>query len=255
MKPVNLLLAVVAVAVWTGASAENALPLPPYIAVAVASTDRPASDKVQDADRKPAQVLAFTGVGPGDKVVDLMPGSGYYTRILSKIVGPRGKVYALQPAEMDKAAPKGLQSLRTFAGTPAYANVVVLVQPVAAIRLPEPVDMVWTSQNYHDLHDPFMGSPDMARFDRSVFDALRPGGIFVVLDHAAANGSGATRTNDLHRIDAATVKAEVVAAGFTFIGASDVLRNRSDNHSLPIFDKSLRGRTDKFIYRFRKPRT
>jgi predicted methyltransferase len=98
-----------------------------------------------------------------------------------------------------------------------------------------------------------MGSPDMARFDKSVFDMLKPGGIFLVLDHAAANGSGVSRTNDLHRIDPASVKAEVTAAGFEFVGESKVLRNPADDHSLAIFDKSIRGRTDKFIYKFRKP--
>jgi predicted methyltransferase len=226
---------------------------PSAVAIAVADQNRPADDRSQDIHRKPAEVMAFTGIKPGDTVVDLMPGSGYYTRILSKIVGPQGKVYALQPVEMDKVAPKGLQSLRSFAGAPPYANVVVLVQPVSAMAIPEPVDMIFTSQNYHDLHDPFMGSPDMARLDRTLFDALKPGGVLVVLDHAAAAGSGITRTDDLHRIDPAAVKAEVTAAGFRFDGESDALRNRADDHTLGIRDPSVRGDTDKFIFKFRKP--
>lgn len=227
--------------------------VPAHIAAAVADPHRPAAERAQDVNRKPAAVLAFAGVKPGDKVVDLMPGSGYYTRIFSAVVGAKGKVYALQPTEMDKQAPKGLVSLHAFAGTGPYANVVVLVQPVAAIKLPEPVDLVWTSQNYHDLHDPFMGKPDMASFDRSIFDALKPGGLFLVLDHAAAAGSGVSRTDDFHRIDPATVKAEVTAAGFEFVGASRVLANPADDHSRAIFDPSIKGRTDKFIYKFRKP--
>ena len=226
---------------------------PGYIATAVADTHRPADDRDQDIHRKPADVLAFTGIKPGDVVVDLMPGSGYYTRLLSAIVGPKGKVYALQPVEMDKAAPKGLQSLKTFAGKPPYDNVVLLVQSISAMSLPEPVDLIWTSQNYHDLHDPFMGSPDMAHLDRTLFDALKPGGTVVVLDHAAAAGSGISHTDDLHRIDPAAVKIELTAAGFRFDGGSDALRNPADDHTLGIRDPSLRGNTDRFILKFRKP--
>jgi predicted methyltransferase len=197
--------------------------------------------------------LAFAEVKPGAVVVDLMPGSGYFTRILSKAVGPTGKVYALQPIEMDKAAPKGLQSLKSIAQTRDYPNVVVLVQPIAALSLPERADLVWTSMNYHDLHDPFMGSPDMKRFNKSVLDALKPGGLFIVLDHASAEGSGFARTDDLHRVEPAAVKAEVLAAGFEFVGESAVLRNSKDDHQSSAFDPAIRGTTDRFIYKFRKP--
>lgn len=247
------LLLMLTILLTVAAPFRTATALPSFVALAVADKHRPADDRSQDIHRKPVEVMAFTGVKPGDAVVDLMPGSGYYTRILSKIVGPRGKVYALQPVEMDKAAPKGLQSLRSFAGTPPYANVVVLVQPVSTIAIPEPVDMIFTSQNYHDLHDPFMGSPDMTHLDRTLFDALKPGGVLVVLDHAAAAGSGVTHTDDLHRIDPATVKAEVTAAGFRFDGESDALRNPADNHTLGIRDPSIRGDTDRFIFKFLKP--
>ena len=253
MKLHHLVVVAVALVACIGVPAKAASAIPAYITRAVADPARPPDDKAQDANRKPAEVLAFDGIKPGDKVVDLMPGSGYYTRIFSKIVGPTGVVYALQPTEMDKVAPKRLQSLKSFAGTPAYSNVVILVQPIAAIAIPERVDMVWTSQNYHDLHDPFMGSPDMAHVNKSIFDALKPGGTFLVLDHAATAGSGVSDTNTLHRIDPAAAKTEVTAAGFEFVGDSDILRNPDDNHSLPIFDKSIKGKTDKFIDKFRKP--
>ncbi|MFZ0871777.1 MAG: methyltransferase [Rhodanobacter sp.] len=246
---------VVAVVLAAGASVpvKAASEIPAYITAAVADPGRPPEDKAQDVNRKPAEVLAFAGIKPGDKVVDLMPGSGYYTRIFSKIVGPKGVVYALQPTEIDKVAPKRLQTLRAFADTQAYANVVVLVQPIAAIAIPEHVDMVWTSQNYHDMHNPLLGSPNMANLNKSIFNALKPGGIFLVLDHAAAAGSGVADTNTLHRIDPAVAKTEVTAAGFEFVGDSDILRNPDDNHSLPIFDKLIKGKTDKFIEKFRKP--
>lgn len=253
MKSHGLLLIAFTLVAGPNLSARAAGGMPAYIVAAVADSARPLDDKAQDVNRKPGEVLAFTGIKPGDKVVDLMPGRGYYTRIFSKVVGPKGKVYALQLVEMDKAAPYGLQSLKSFAGSPDYPNVAILLQPAAAIALPERVDMIWTSQNYHDLHDPFMGSPDKVKFDKTIFDALKPGGVFLVLDHVAADGSGLSATDTLHRIDPAAVKAEVTAAGFEFVGESEALRNPADGHALSIYDKSIRGKTDKFIYMFRKP--
>ena len=184
---------------WLAAPAWAADAIPAYITAAVADSARPADEKAMDVDRKPAAVLAFTGLKPGDKVVDLMPGAGYYTRIFSKIVGAGGKVYTLQPDEMAKAKPEWLDSVKSIASDPSYTNVTLVLQPVAKMTLPEPVDMIWTSQNYHDLHDPFMGSPDMKAFDKAVFNDLKPGGVFIVMDHAAPAGSGFAETNTLHR--------------------------------------------------------
>jgi predicted methyltransferase len=232
----------------------QAAQVPAYVAHAVADPARPATDTAQDANRKPAEVLTFTGIRPGDTVVDLMPGSGYYTRLFSALVGPQGRVFAVQPTEMDKVAPKGLKAVKAFAGTAGYANVTVLVHPIDQLVLPPGrVDAVWTSQNYHDLHDPFMGPANMASVNHAIFDALKSGGIFVVLDHAAAPGSGARNTNDLHRVDPALVKQEVTAAGFVLAGSSDVLSNPADDHTKSVFDPSIKSRTDKFILKFRKP--
>jgi predicted methyltransferase len=226
---------------------------PDYIVNAIADPTRPADERAQDINRHPEAVLVFAGVKPGESVVDLLPGRGYYTRIFSKAVGARGKVYALQLEEMDKAGPKGLQSLRTFAGTPDYSNVMVLLQPASALAIPEPVDLIFTSMNYHDLHDSFMGPPDMAKFNRTIFNSLKPGGIYLVLDHVAAAGSGFTKTDDLHRVDPVAVKKEVLAAGFEFVGESQALYNAADDHSLPGYDKTLAGKSDKFVYKFRRP--
>jgi predicted methyltransferase len=234
-------------------TAAVAVELPSRIGLAIADPGRPADDRALDDSRHVAEVLAFADIRPGNKVVDLMPGKGYYTRLFSKLAGPDGKVYALQPTEMDKVAPKGLESLRSFAGTPAYANVVVLVQPVSAMSVPEKADVIWTSQNYHDLHDPFMGSPDIAKVDAALFNALKPHGTLIVLDHAATAGTGTSHTDDLHRIDPATVKAELTAAGFRYEGESDALRNPADTHTLGIRDPSLRGHTDRFLLKFTKP--
>jgi predicted methyltransferase len=248
------LLAVALLALAAAAGAASAKTPGDAIAAAIADPARPASDKAQDADRKPAEVLAFAGIHRGDTVVDLMPGAGYYTRLFSRLVGPTGKVYALDPADMAKVASKPLQALKASAGKGEYANVVVLVQPLDALKLPQPADVVWTSQNYHDLHDPFMGSPDVSRVDRNLLAMLKPGGTFVVLDHAAAPGTGFEHTNDLHRVDPAAVKKEITGAGFQFVAASDALHNPADDHTAAVFDPTIKGHTDKFLLKFRKPR-
>ncbi|KRE86890.1 methyltransferase [Rhodanobacter sp. Soil772] len=211
------------------------------------------ADRSEDARRKIDAVMMFAEVKPGQKVLELVPGSGYWTRVFSAVVGPHGHVYTVWPGEMAKYSSKSLAEWQKLAATPHYANVSLLQQPAALLSAPEPVDLVFTAQNYHDYHDPFMGPVDMAGFDKQVFDALKPGGLFVVIDHAAPAGSGLADTDTLHRIDPAVVKQEVEAAGFVFDGESDALRNPADAHDLKVFDKSIRGHTDQFIYRFRKP--
>ncbi|MGH8278529.1 MAG: hypothetical protein ACRETQ_03065 [Gammaproteobacteria bacterium] len=140
---------------------------------------------------------------------------------------------------------------------PHYRNVSVLLEPLAELRVPAKVDVVFTSQNYHDLHDPFWGADkkplDMTAFNKSVYEALKPGGVYVIVDHRAPNGSGISATNTLHRIDPASVRAEVEAAGFQFDGSSHALENPKDPLNVAVFDKSIRGHTSQFIMRFRKP--
>jgi predicted methyltransferase len=219
------------------------------LAQAVADAGRPAEDVARDAARKPAEVLAFAGVKPGDTVVDLIPGGGYFTRILSKAVGPEGRVYALTPPP---SSPDAQPAPDAIAADPAYANVTV----VALSRpptVPEPVDLIWTAQNYHDLHLSRL-QVDVPDFNKAMFDALKPGGAYVVLDHAALPGSEVGVADTLHRIDPEIVKREVVAAGFVFEGESSVLRNPADPRNVNVFDASIRGSTDQFIYKFRKPR-
>ncbi|MFA6229518.1 MAG: methyltransferase [Rhodanobacter sp.] len=211
------------------------------------------ADRADDARRKVALVMTFAQVKPGQKVLELIPGSGYWTRVFSAIVGPQGHVYTVWPDEMSKFSAKSLATWQQLVATPHYANVSLLPQPAAQLSAPVPVDLVFTSQNYHDYHDPFMGPVDMATFDKKVFDALKPGGLFVVIDHVAPAGSGLADTDTLHRIDPAVVKREVEAAGFVFDGESNALRNPADPHDIKVFDKAIRGHTDQFIYRFRKP--
>jgi predicted methyltransferase len=227
--------------------------VPAYVTAAINDPAR-AADMKDDARRQMAAVMTFAQVKPGSKVLELVPASGYWTRVFSGIVGPRGHVYTVWPDEMGKYSARSYANWQKLVATPHYANVSLLKQPAAELSVPVKVDVVFTAQNYHDYHDPFMGPVDMAKFDRAVFDALRPGGVFVVIDHVAPAGSGLADTDTLHRIDPAVVKKEVEAAGFVFDGESDVLRNPADPHTSAVFDKSIRGHTDQFIYRFRKPK-
>jgi predicted methyltransferase len=231
---------------------------PAYITAAVSDSARPEADTTRDAERKPADMLAFAGVKPGAKVVDFLPGGGYFTRLFSAAVGPKGKVYALAPAKADTApadAPDRSAAVKAIAADPHYGNVTVVAQPAKQLlqfTLPEPVDVVWTSQNYHDLHN--IPDANVEDFDKTVFQALRPGGVYIVLDHSADAGSGFRDTSTLHRIDEQAVRKEVEAAGFKFEGASEVLRNKDDPRTAKVFDASVRGHTDQFILKFRKPK-
>lgn len=226
---------------------------PSFIAAAVADPARPAADTARDEYRKPAAMIAFAGVKPGDKVAELLPGGGYFTRILAKAVGAQGHVYAMVPAEMLARRPQAADAVKAIAADKAYGNISVETQPFAAFKLPGPVDLVWTSLNYHDLKIPGMGI-DTEALDKAIFAALKPGGIFLVIDHAAEAGSGTRDVATLHRIDPAVVKKEVLAAGFILDGQSKALRNPADDHSKKVFDPAIRGRTDQFALRFRKPK-
>jgi predicted methyltransferase len=211
------------------------------------------ADVVNDARRKAADVIAFSEIKPGSRVLELIPGGGYFTRAFSAVVGPKGHVYAVFPVAYEKVEPGFADKLREVAKQPPYGNIEVLLQPADKLSVPTPVDMVFTSQNYHDYPDKFMGNVDPAVLNKQVFAALRPGGLFVIIDHVAEAGSGMRDTDTLHRIDPAIVKQQVEAAGFIFDGESNALRNPADTHAKPVFDKSIRGQTDQFIYRFRKP--
>ncbi|HEX7369463.1 MAG TPA: class I SAM-dependent methyltransferase [Rhodanobacteraceae bacterium] len=234
------------------ASTPAAEKIPAYITNAINDPAR-AADKKDDARRKMADVMVFTGVKPGDKVLELVPGSGYWTRVFSQVVGPTGHVYTVWPDQMMKFSSKSYATWQGLVKTPHYANVSLLEEPAASLSVPQKVDIVFTSQNYHDYHDPFMGPVDMRKFDKQVFDALKPGGVFIVIDHVAPAGSGTSDTNTLHRIDPATVKQEVESAGFVFAGSSDALVNPKDPLNIKVFDPSIRGHTSQFIYRFKKP--
>lgn len=233
----------------TGAMAARHTPAQTEAAVAKALADPARADQAaDDARRHSAEVLAFSGVGPGDRVVDLVPGSGYWTRIFTNIVGPKGQVIAMWPGPFAKYAAKTLPALQAR----GLANVSYDTKP----ELPSvsaPVDLVWTVQNYHDFANDGGGTAALAALDAAVFKMLKHGGSYVVIDHADTPGAALADGESKHRIDAALAKAQILKAGFVFVGESKVLANPADDHSLKVFDPAIRGHTDQFVFKFRKP--
>jgi predicted methyltransferase len=220
------------------------------VAAAVADPSRPKADTDTDANRKPAETLAFAGVKPGMAVGEFYPGGGYFTRMLAKIVGPQGHVYGIENA-IWKESVKADEALVTSGALP---NVSIEALPFGTVRFPKPLDLAWVTQNYHDLKIAKYGEVDTAAFNRAVFAALKPGGIYFVLDHEAPKGTDLVAIAKLHRIERAQVIREVTAAGFRLQAEGSFLRRKTDDHSLPIFDKKVQGHTDQYALRFVKPR-
>jgi predicted methyltransferase len=238
----------IALAILSAPAASAAVP--DYIVKAVADPSRPSADRKLDERRKPAEILAYAAVKPGEMVGEFLPGGGYYTRMLGDIVGPQGKVYALETTTWGK---ENADSTKAVLSEPGRGNVKFDLAPLGTFRLPEKVDLFWTTNNYHDLHIPKYANVDMARFNKLVFDSLKPGGIYFIIDHAAAPGTGASDSPKLHRIEKSTVIQEVTAAGFKLVGDSDLLRNPSDDHKKTVFDPAIHFKTDQFVLKFARP--
>jgi predicted methyltransferase len=246
----NLWVSVLAAAIVGTSVAAAAVPA--NLTAALGDQKRPPADSSRDVARKPAELLALGEVKPGQKVADFMMGGGYFTRILSPAVGPKGQVYAYQSAEFIKfRAAYGTEQSSVVAD---YKNVVPLTAPLSAVGLPDGLDLVLTVQNYHDLHlKPFpAGTADAV--NKQVFKALKPGGLYLVVDHAAAPGAPVEAADSLHRIDEAIVKKEVEAAGFKLVAEDKMLANAEDPHTANVFRPEIRGKTDQFVLKFRKPK-
>ena len=248
-----LLVILLACACGAKATPPAAPAIPTPIAAAVAAPDRSAEDRALDAGRKPAEMLAFFHIAPGQRVGELFAGGGYTTELLARTVGPTGQVYAENTKEiLDKFA-RGPWTAR--AAKPVMGHVVGLERPIDD---PFPADVhdldaVLIVLNYHDTV--WMGA-DRAKMNRAVFAALRPGGVYGVVDHSAKAGAGTSVAHTLHRIDEAVVKQEVTAAGFRLDGESDVLRNPADARDWnpsPRAAGARRGTSDRFVLRFVKP--
>ena len=254
MRPKPQLLAILlAGAAITAACSASSPPGKPADMKAVAADPARAADVASDARRHGPEILAFAGLRQGAVVIDLIPGGGYWTRLFAKAVGPQGHVYGIWPKPYADEAKTDVEAYAKLAGSPDFPNVTATTEPATEVAAPAQADLVFTAQNYHDYPDKFMGSIDPAVFNKAVFAALKPGGVFLVIDHVAAPGSAMRDTDTLHRIDPAIVKQQVMAAGFVFEGESPLLANPADDHSLIVFDKAIRGKTDQFIYKFRKP--
>lgn len=220
--------------------------LPAHIETAVNSADRTDRDRSRDANRRPGEVLAFIGVEPGDKVADLGAGSGYYTVLFKSAVAETGKVYAFNPTWIAERFERAHQAMIGLAEAP---NVAYSTGEMEALSFPEPLDAVVIVLFYHDT---VWKDDDRIKMNGQIFDALKPGGAYVIVDHHAREGSGAADVDAFHRIDAALVRSEVEAAGFVMDSESDVLKNPQDGRDESVFG-ALRGKTDRFVYKFVKP--
>jgi predicted methyltransferase len=225
------------------------------IKAAVADSGRPAADTARDENRKPAEMLAFAGIGPGKVVVDMLPGGGYFTRIFAKAVEPGGRVYAYFGTQYD-ARLKGQNKDpdNQFADLKAtYKNLGVIHGPLPQFVTPEPVDVVWTSDNYHDMHNKAYAM-DVNEVNKAIYKSLKPGGYYVIIDHKAAESTGDNVTEDLHRVKESTTKKEVEAAGFKLVAEGKDLNYATDDGTKRVFEADVKGKTNQFMLKFQKPR-
>jgi predicted methyltransferase len=225
----------ISMAVLTACSASS----PDYTAV-LANPDRPAAERELDGARKPQEVLAFYGVKSGDKVADLWAGRGYYTAILSEVVGPQGIVYTVNPNSRDEINQRWKSA--------KFANVRVADGPVDKLALPQDasLDFVLIHLNYHDL------APEVrVAMNKRIFAALKRSGIYGVVDHSAKDGSGNEAVKTLHRIDRLLVIKEVTGAGFTLAKEGNMLRKPEDKRDFNV--NKVRNQDDRFVLAFVKP--
>ncbi|HWJ37928.1 MAG TPA: methyltransferase [Sphingomicrobium sp.] len=216
---------------------------------AVADPARPAAFRAADPLRKPAQTLAFSGVKPGMIVGEFYPAGGYFTRMLSDIVGPSGHVYLIENAGWNDS----VNDDKAMLAEGKWKNVSLDVKPFGTASFERPLDLAWITQNYHDLKIAKYGNVDTLAFDRAVYAALKPGGSFLVIDHQGAPGMSEPQIAKMHRINRDDVIREVTSVGFKLAGEGNFLRRPADDHSKPIFDPAIRGHTDQYALRFVKP--
>ncbi|MBN8552943.1 MAG: class I SAM-dependent methyltransferase [Caulobacterales bacterium] len=216
---------------------------------AIGDPRRPEGEVARDPLRHPFEMLEFIELRPGQRIADIRPEEGYFTRLFAPVVGETGQVYAFVPtltAGREQAFAEGLQA--------EYGNVTPVIGLLDEMRFDAPLDVVFMGQEYHDFHIERF-DVDVAEMNRRVFAALRPGGIYVILDHSGRTGTGNTEVQTLHRIEGAFLRREVEAAGFIYEGQTRVVANPDDPMDISVFDESIRGRSDQFVYRFRRPET
>ena len=203
-----------------------------------------------------SELIRFARVDAGSTVIDVYPGDGDWTRLFSDVVGPEGRVYSFVPTEIAEIKNDQLDRMRKLAKEPGRENVeAVSADLVAMPESMQPADVLWLHLFYHDMHTKLIQKKGAtaAAFNRAVYERLKPGGYYVIVDHAAVAGTGTSDSQSLHRIDPASVRGEVAAAGFVLDAEGSMLRNQSDSHSIKVFDPSIKGETDRFVYRFMRP--
>jgi predicted methyltransferase len=222
-----------------------------------AFVERPTVKDISMYDQsKLSELIRFARVEAGSTVIDVYPGDGDWTRLFSEVVGPKGRVYSFVPAEVAHFKNDPVSRMQTLSQEPGRENVeAVSADLVAMSEVTQPADVLWLHLFYHDLHTKLIGAKGAtaADFNRVVYERLKPGGAYVIVDHAAAAGAGTNDAQSLHRIDPASVRKEVEAAGFVLDAKSTVLANKDDPHSIQVFDPTIKGETDRFTYRFVKP--
>ena len=252
----HLTIVAAALAFSTGTAQLAAAPQRSAIAAAVAASDRSPDNVKLDAGRKPAQLLQFLGLKPGMRVLDLFGANAYWAEIEAPVVGPKGHVTVWQPTQFYREKTKA--SFGPFAAK--HSNVDIVISPFEAPKLPANfADFVILNDNYHDTYwqNEKFGIPKMDpnAFLKAVYDSMKPGAVIGVIDHVAnANDDTRATVEKYHRIDPNVVKADFKRAGFVLVGSSDMLRNRADPHNVEVHDASIAGKTDRFVFKFRKPR-
>lgn len=217
---------------------------------AIADPTRPGGASARDAARKPAAIMEFSGVAAGDNVVEILPGGGYYTALLSRVVDDSGKIYAVEPERIFEHYPDLKQSFPAYLESDPRSNVSHSVQKLDEMSLGESVDQVWMILYYHDT---IWTGVDRAKMNKAVYDMLKPGGVYLVSDHSGKTGAGDSIAKDLHRMDEATAKSEIEAAGFKLDGSSDALAHSEDPRDDSVFSPERRGYSDRFVLRYVKP--
>jgi predicted methyltransferase len=205
---------------------------------------------------KISELIRFARVQAGSTVIDVYPGDGDWTRLFSDVVVPEGRVFSFVPTEIADVKNDSVGRMRALAKEPGRENVeAVSADLVALAEVTQPADVLWLHLFYHDLHTALIQKKGAtaAAFNRAVYARLKPGGFYVIVDHAAAAGTGTHDAQSLHRIDPAAVRAEVEAAGFVLDAESTLLAKKDDTHAIKVFDPSIKGHTDRFAYRFVKP--
>ena len=250
MRALNPLFALVALCAPAAICVAASSQISSIIARAVSDPARPADHREADPLRKPAETLAFSGVRPGMTVGEFYPGGGYFTRMLSDVVGPKGHVYGIEN-NLWKGAVEANSALLAEG---RWKNVSMDVQPFGTVKFPRPLDLAWVTQNYHDLKIAKYGKADTLDFDRAVYKALKPGGIFFILDHQGAPTLSEADIEKMHRINRDVVVKEVTSVGFALAAEGKFLRRPADDHTKSIFDPAIRGHTDQYALKFVKPR-